>query len=135
MGPGNSACARSVAPITRNSGNAAGRSDSVTCANSSTPLGTRKHLKPKTPASHSAHNSAVLPGTTPPQNPTSTQSFDVAAAIFSLYAVALVVAGTLFSGISIRVVTPPAAAPRFAVQKPSPSLLPGSLIYTCVSTI
>src|SRR5688572_4429887 len=40
----------------------------------------------------------------------------------------------LFSGMSINVVTPPAAAARVAVSKPSQSVRPGSLICTCVST-
>ena len=59
------------------------RSDSVTCANSLTPLGTRKHLNPNTPLSHSGRISPAFPGTTPPQNPVSTHSFPAAAASFS----------------------------------------------------
>ena len=46
----------------------------------------------------------------------------------------LVVAGMLFSGISTIVVTPPAAAARVAVSKPSQSVRPGSLMWTWVST-
>ena len=40
----------------------------------------------------------------------------------------------LFSGMSTIVVTPPAAAARVAVAKPSHSVRPGSLTCTCVST-
>ena len=39
--------------------------------------GDRKHLKPKTPASHSGSRSARLPGTAPPQKPTSTAQLAV----------------------------------------------------------
>ena len=49
-------------------------------------------------------------------------------------AAAVVVAGMLLSGMSISVVTPPAAAARVAVSKPSQSVRPGSLMWTCVST-
>ena len=45
--------------------------------------GTRKHLNPNTPASHSGASSAIFPGTTPPQKPMSTESFPAAAASFS----------------------------------------------------
>ena len=45
-----------------------------------------------------------------------------------------VVAGTELRGISTSVVTPPAAAARVAVRKPSQSVRPGSLMCTCVST-
>src|SRR3981081_2315976 len=47
---------------------------------------------------------------------------------------AWVVPGMRLSGISISVVTPPAAAARVAVSNPSQSVRPGSLIWTCVST-
>ena len=57
-----------------------------------------------------------------------------AAAIFSAYPATVVVAGMLLSGISISVVTPPAAAACVAVQNPSHSVRPGSLMCTCVST-
>ena len=45
-----------------------------------------------------------------------------------------VVAGTELSGMSTRVVAPPAAAARVAVEKPSHSVRPGSFMWTCVST-
>jgi hypothetical protein len=98
------------------------------------PLATIKILNPNTPAFQSAGSSSEFPGTTPPQNPASTQSFPAAAASFSRNAAAEVVAGMLFRGISINVVTPPAAAARVAVENPSQSARPGSLICTCVST-
>ena len=44
------------------------------------------------------------------------------------------VGGMLFSGMSRIVVTPPAAAARVAVAKPSHSVRPGSLTWTWVST-
>ena len=47
----------------------------------------------------------------------------------------VVVAGMLLSGMSTIVVTPPAAAARVAVSKPSHSVRPGSLMWTCVSTM
>src|SRR5207302_6977271 len=102
------------------------RSDSPTCGNSSTPLGTRKHLNPKTPASHNDLSCDVFSGTTPPQNPTSTHNFPSAAANFSRRPPAVVVAGMLLRGLSIRVVTPPAAAARVAGGKPSQLWRPGS---------
>ena len=46
----------------------------------------------------------------------------------------VVVAGTLLSGMSTIVVTPPAAAAGDAVSNPSHSVRPGSLTWTCVST-
>ena len=58
-----------------------------------------------------------------------------AAARFASSAATVVVAGTLLSGMSTIVVTPPAAAARVAVSKPSHSVRPGSLTWTCVSTM
>ena len=46
----------------------------------------------------------------------------------------MVVGGTLLSGMSTIVVTPPAAAARVALAKPSQSVRPGSLTCTWVST-
>ena len=46
----------------------------------------------------------------------------------------VVVGGRELSGMSTRVVMPPAAAARVAVQKPSHSVRPGSLTWTWVST-
>src|SRR3954453_4761152 len=51
-----------------------------------------------------------------------------------LQSLTLVVAGTLFSGMSTIVVIPPAAAAAVAVANPSHSVRPGSLTCTCVST-
>ncbi len=47
----------------------------------------------------------------------------------------MVVGGMLLSGMSTSVVTPPAAAARVAVAKPSHSVRPGSLMWTCESTM
>ena len=60
-----------------------------------------------------------MPGTAPPQNPTSTWHFPAAAARFAGNAAASVVGGIEFSGMSTIVVMPPAAAARVAVAKPS----------------
>ena len=74
------------------------------------------------------------PGTTPPQRPTSTWQRPRAAAALASKPSTLVVAGMLLSGMSTIVVTPPAAAARVPVSKPSQSVLPGSLMCTWVST-
>ena len=81
-----------------------------------------------------ARGRAALPGTTPPQNPTSTNTSPSAAARFTASASTVVVGGMLLSGMSTIVVTPPAAAARVADAKPSHSVRPGSLTCTCVST-
>ncbi len=93
-----------------------------------------KHLKPKTPASCSAGRSAALAGTAPPQKPTSTAHWPAAACRFASSAAKSVVGGIEFSGMSMIVVTPPAAAALVAVAKPSQSVRPGSLTCTWVST-
>ena len=102
--------------------------------NSGTPLSTRKHLKPKTPASRSAARPPREAGTAPPQKPTSTWHFPAAASRLVSSAATSTVAGTEFSGMSTSVVTPPAAAARVAERKPSHSVRPGSLTCTWVST-
>ena len=104
------------------------------CGNSSTPECSRKHLKPNTPSSCSGRRSALLPGTAPPQNPTSTNAWSSATSRLSLRPSTVVVGGMEFSGMSMMVVTPPAAAARVADAKPSHSVRPGSLTWTCVST-
>ena len=81
-----------------------------------------------------ARDPAHCPGTTPPQNPTSTWHLPRAAARFASSPSTVVVGGMLLSGISTIVVTPPAAAARVACSKPSHSARPGSLTCTCVST-
>ena len=91
-------------------------------------------MKPNTPASCSPRNSLRLPGTAPPQKPTSTATLPRAQARFVSSASTSTVGGTEFSGMSISVVTPPAAAARVAVVKPSHSVRPGSLTCTWVST-
>ena len=63
---------------------------------------------------------------TPPQKPTSTWHCPPAALRLMASASAVTVAGTLSSGMSTKVVTPPAAAALVAVAKPSHSVLPGS---------
>jgi len=72
IGPCSSACAKRVRPRSRIFGIASSRSAIPTCGNSSTPLGTMKHLQPGTPNSARPAKALLLPGTTPPQNATST---------------------------------------------------------------
>ena len=106
-----------------------------TLRNSSTPEGTRKHLKPRTPASTSASSSLGVAG----HDAAPEADVDVALSraprrLRRRAPPRVVVAGTLLSGMSTSVVTPPAAAARVAVSKPSHSVRPGSLMCTCVST-
>jgi hypothetical protein len=106
----------------------------VSAGNSGTPLSIMKHLTPNTPASCRAPSSPSLPGTAPPQNPTSTAHWPRAAARLTSRAATSSVGGSELSGMSTIVVTPPAAAARVAVAKPSHSVRPGSLTCTWVST-
>ena len=76
----------------------------------------------------------LLPGTAPPQKPTSTNAWSPATSRLSLRPSTVVVGGMEFSGMSRIVVTPPAAAARVAEAKPSHSVRPGSLTWTWVST-
>ncbi len=76
----------------------------------------------------------ALPGTRPPVNATSTKSLPSVAAAFASNAARVVVGGEALSGMSTSVVTPPAAAARVAVSKPSQCERPGSLMSTWVST-
>src|SRR6185312_6706959 len=101
--------------------------------NSGTPESTRNALKPNTPARCSAASSPRLPGTAPPQKPTSTQP-PRAVGCLRRSALAVVVGGRQLSGMSTSVVTPPSAAARVALAKPSHSVRPGSLTWTWVST-
>ncbi len=91
-------------------------------------------MKPKTPASCSGRRSPTLPGIAPPQKPTSTKQLSCAALRFTSSAATSTVGGRLFSGMSMMVVTPPAAAALVALAKPSHSVRPGSLTCTWVST-
>ena len=100
------------------------RSASVTAGNSSTPDGTRKHLNPRTPAATRPPNSETLPGTTPPQNPTSTQHRPSAARRLASSPAIVVVAGMLLSGMSTIVVTPPAAAAVSPCRTPPTRCVP-----------
>ena len=129
-----SACTTMREPIRATSAIASASSAGARWGNSSTPESSRKHLKPKTPASWRGARSATLPGTAPPQKPTSTQAWSAATARFASSAATVVVGGMLLSGMSTIVVTPPAAAARVALAKPSQSVRPGSLTWTWVST-
>jgi hypothetical protein len=98
------------------------------------PESDRKHLNPATPARASGPTWAALPGMTPAQKATSTWHWPAAACRLARSASTLTVTGTLSSGMSTRVVMPPAAAARVAVAKPSHSVLPGSQTCTWEST-
>ena len=91
-------------------------------------------MNPKTPASCRGRRSAVLPGIAPPQNPTSMWRLPCVASIFASRAAVFTVGGIEFSGMSMIVVTPPAAAARVALANPSQSVRPGSFTCTWVST-
>ena len=70
-----------------------------------------------------------------PRSPTSTKQLARGGAQLLLRAPArVVVTGRQLSGMSTSVVTPPAAAARVAVSKPSQSVRPGSLMWTWQST-
>lgn len=71
-----------------------------------------------------------VPGTAQPQKPTSTKACGPAQARLVSSAATLTVVGMLFSGMSMRVVTPPAAAARVADANPSHSVRPDSLTCT-----
>jgi len=86
------------------------------------PESARKHLNPATPARASGSRSDVLPGMTPAQKATSTWHWPSAAFRLTSSASTLTVTGTLSSGMSTRVVMPPAGAARVAVAKPSHSV-------------
>ena len=129
-----SAWAISSAPSRAASAIAAARPAGSSGGNSGTPESTRKHLKPNTPAACIPSSSPTLPGTAPPQNPTSMCACATAHSRLRCRPATVVVAGMLLSGMSITVVTPPAAAARVPVSKPSHSVRPGSLMCTCVST-
>lgn len=68
---------------------------------------------------------------TPPQKATSIVHCPRAASRLALRYSTVVVGGIELRGMSTTVVTPPDAAARVPVQKPSQSVLPGSLRWTC----
>ena len=71
-----------------------------------------------------------FPGMTPPQNATSVQHWPRAAARFCSRCATVVVGGMELRGMSTTAVTPPDAAARVPVQKPSQSVRPGSFKCT-----
>ena len=102
--------------------------------NSARPESARNALKPNTPASCSAgqvggvaRHRAAPEADVDVHCPRGRGPLDRSASTVT-------VGGMLFSGMSIIVVTPPAAAARVAVAKPSHSVRPGSLTCTWVST-
>ena len=129
MTSASSACAMSSPSNVASSVSAARRPASSSGGNSGTPESSRKHLNPTTPASCSGRSWSTLPGTAPPQNATSTLTWPFATSRFTCNASTVVVGGIELRGMSTIVVTPPAAAARVAVAKPSHSVRPGS--FTC----
>jgi hypothetical protein len=101
---------------------------------SSMPEWQRKAFTPRAPASSSRPSSPTLPGTRPPQNAQSIRPWPAATSRLRRSASRVVVTGLLLSGMSTSVVTPPAAAARVALSKPSQSVRPGSLTWTWLST-
>ena len=75
-----------------------------------------KHLNPKTPLSHRGAIWSMLPGTAPPQKPTSTESLPWAASSLASRLATVVVGGLEFSGMSRMVVMPPARPARVALS-------------------
>ena len=132
--PGSSACTNNNPPTPAITRIAARISPVVSGGNSGTPESCRKHLTPKTPAANNSGRSSRFVGTLPPQNPTSTRHRPRAATCLAASACAVRVGGSEFSGMSISVVTPAAAAALVAVSNPSHSVRPGSLMCTWVST-
>ncbi len=63
-------------------------------------------MNPKTPSSWRGRRSARFPGTAPPQNPTSTNTWSAATSRLSFRFATVVVGGIEFSGMSMIVVTP-----------------------------
>ena len=92
-------------------------------------------MKPNTPAACSPSSSPTLPGhRAAPEPDVDVRLRGRGLALALPGPPTVVVAGMLLSGMSITVVTPPAAAERVPVSKPSHSVRPGSLMCTCVST-
>ena len=89
------------------------------------------HCCTQHPHAHHVARLTWFPGMTPPQNATSVQHWPRAAARFASRCATVVVGGIELRGMSTSVVTPPDAAARVPVQKPSQSVLPGSLRWTC----
>ncbi len=90
-----------------------------------------KHMHALGSASLGAQGHTWLPGITPPQKATSVQYCPRAASRFAARLSTVVVGGIELSGMSTRAVTPPDAAARVPVQKPSQSVRPGSFRWTC----
>lgn len=90
-----------------------------------------KHMHDLGSASLGLRGRTWFPGMTPPQNATSVQHCPCAASRFAARLSTVVVGGIELSGMSTRAVTPPDAAARVPVQKPSQSVRPGSLRCTC----
>ena len=84
-------------------------------------------LKPTTPAPAISAICATDPGVSPPQSPKSQMEDASSAARFLSTSDAFSVQGVEFSGMSKKVVPPPAARARLPVAPPSHSVRPGSL--------
>ena len=92
-------------------------------------------MQPSTPAAASAGELAGVAGhDAAPEADVDAAAAPRAARSFASSAARVVVTGMQLSGMSTSVVTPPAAAARVAVAKPSHSVRPGSLTCTWVST-
>ena len=100
---------------------------------SSMPLPDMNAFSPTAPQSRNASMASSFPGTSPPHNAKSTCDFLSAIARFAMNDSASHVGGVELSGMSKKVVVPPAAHAREPVSMPSQSARPGSLKCTCAS--
>ena len=92
-----------------------------------------KALKPMAPASAMASMWSSESGVSPPQSAKSRQERFSPMRRFSSKAARVMTGGLEFSGMSKKVVPPPAARAREPVVKPSQSARPGSLKWTWAS--
>ncbi len=102
--------------------------------NSATPESSRKHLKPKTPASCSGRKSLRLSGTAPPQKPTSTYACPRARSAFGLQRGRVRRRRDAVQRHVDDRRDPARRRGPGGLSKPSHSVRPGSLTWTWVST-
>ena len=91
-------------------------------------------LTPTAPRSASSRKAVSSAPVIPPQSAKSTTEPRSAAARLASNDPPSSTGGSEFSGMSITVVVPPAAAARLPLGQPSQSARPGSLKWTCAST-
>ena len=129
-----SACTATSSPAAVAARIASGSCASVMAGNSGTPLSQRNALTPTAPRAARSRNGAGSVPMRPPHSAKSTIDSRSPAARFASNAAPSTTGGREFSGMSMTVVTPPAAAARLPWYQPSQSVRPGSLKCTCAST-